>query len=57
VYWILGVLMMALNILGSYIGTHLALSRGNGFIRRIFIMIVLCLTLKTAVDAFHYLNG
>ena len=53
--WALGLLMMCLNILGSYAGTHLALSRGNGFIRKIFIFVVLCLTLKTATDAFRYL--
>lgn len=54
--WALGLTMMGLNILGSYVGTHLALSRGNGFIRKIFILVVLCLTLKTATDAFNYLQ-
>ena len=33
-------------------GTHLALSRGAGFVRGVFIVVVSALILKTAVDAF-----
>lgn len=52
VFWQLGMLMAACNILGSIIGTRLALERGSGFIRKAFLVVVSLLILKTSKDAF-----
>lgn len=47
------VLPMALaNVLGSVLGTRLALRRGTGFVRQVFIAVVSALILKTSYDAF-----
>jgi uncharacterized membrane protein YfcA len=38
------------NIIGSLIGTRLALKHGAGFVRQVFIFVVLALICKTAYD-------
>ncbi len=52
IMWKLGILMAACNIAGSIFGARLALKRGNGFIRQVFLVLVSLLILKTARDAF-----
>lgn len=52
--WALGFAMMALNMLGSYCGTHFALKHGNQFVRKVFIWVVSALIIKTAFDAVSY---
>lgn len=50
VWWHLALAMALANIVGSLIGTRLALRHGAGFVRRVFIFVVLALILKTAYD-------
>jgi uncharacterized protein len=38
--------------LGSLIGIRLAIRHGSGFVRKIFLVVVSALILKTAYDAF-----
>ena len=45
-------IMAVLNIVGSVIGTQLALSRGSGFVRKIFLIVVCSLIVKFAWDTF-----
>jgi uncharacterized membrane protein YfcA len=52
VWWHIGIAMAAANIVGSVIGTRLALRHGAGFVRGAFIVVVTALILKTAWDAF-----
>ena len=52
VLWQLGVSMAAFNILGSLVGTRLAVRHGSSLIRRVFLFVVLALILKTAYDGF-----
>ena len=42
----LGIVMAAANILGSIVGTHLALSKGARFVRALFIVVVIALLAK-----------
>jgi uncharacterized membrane protein YfcA len=42
--------MAVSNIVGSLIGTRLALKHGSGFVRHVFIVVVLALICKTAYD-------
>ena len=42
--------MALANVAGSLIGTRLALRHGAGFVRQVFILVVLALILKTAWD-------
>ena len=40
----------AFNVLGSLVGAHLALRRGSGFVRRMFLTVVIALICKSAYD-------
>lgn len=57
IQWALGLAMMAMNILGSVIGSGYALRYGNLFVRKIFICVVSILIFKTGFDAFKYFSG
>jgi uncharacterized membrane protein YfcA len=52
VWWRLAALMAVANVLGSLLGTRLALRHGAGFVRGVFIVVVSLLILKTGYDAF-----
>ncbi len=44
--------MMACNVAGSYIGSRMAILRGNGFIRSVFLGIVSLIIVRFAYDVF-----
>lgn len=46
----LAILMAVFNIIGSFIGSALALKKGNGFVRVIFLVIVTIMILKYGYD-------
>ena len=50
VWWHLALSMALANVVGSLIGTRLALRHGAGFVRQVFIFVVLALILKTTWD-------
>ncbi|WP_159065135.1 TSUP family transporter, partial [Acinetobacter baumannii] len=52
VWWQLGLVMAVANVAGNQVGSHLALRHGSRFVRKVFIVVVLALILKTAYDAF-----
>jgi uncharacterized membrane protein YfcA len=41
------------NILGAHVGTRIALKRGSGFVRMLFLIVVTAIILKFAYDTFH----
>ena len=45
-------LMATFNVLGSVIGTHLALRHGSALVRKVFLLVVCSLILKFAWDTF-----
>ncbi|MBY0241402.1 MAG: TSUP family transporter [Burkholderiaceae bacterium] len=49
--WQLGLMMAVCNVAGSLIGTKLALKHGSGFVRRLFLVVVSVLIVKTTYDA------
>jgi uncharacterized membrane protein YfcA len=49
--WLLGLAMAACNVTGAQLGSHLAIRRGSGFVRGVFLLIVASLIAKTAWDA------
>ena len=51
VAWALALPMAVANVLGSTLGTRLALRHGAGFVRGVFLLVVGVLILKTAWDA------
>ena len=52
VWWQIGLIMAVANMAGSYIGSHLALRHGAGFVRRVFVVVVSLLIIKTGLTAF-----
>jgi len=54
VWWQIAALMAVANVLGSLIGTRMALARGTGFVRGMFVLVVSALILKTGWDAFGH---
>ena len=46
------VVMAVANVGGSFIGTHLALRHGSGFVRQVFLIVVCALIVKFAWDTF-----
>jgi uncharacterized protein len=51
-WWQLAAVMAVTNLIGSLLGTRMALKHGAGFVRSVFIVVVGALILKTAYDAF-----
>ena len=52
IIWQLGLIMAICNVGGSLVGTRLALKHGSGFVRKLFLLVVSVLILKTGYDAF-----
>ncbi len=52
VWWHFALPLAVANVVGSVLGTHMALKHGTGFVRVIFIFVVSALILKTGYDAF-----
>ncbi|VVD59530.1 sulfite exporter TauE/SafE family protein [Pandoraea cepalis] len=51
VAWQVGLGMAVMNVLGSQVGSRLALKRGVGFVRRMFLCVLAVLIVKTGYDA------
>lgn len=51
VWWHFVVVMALANVVGSLLGTRLALKHGSGFVRGVFIVVVSALIVKTTYDA------
>jgi nitrogen fixation protein NifB len=49
VWWQVGLVMAVANVAGSLIGSRLALKHGAGFVRRVFVVVVSLLILKTGL--------
>jgi len=52
IWWHFVLAMAVANVLGSLLGTRLALRHGTGFVRIIFLLVVSALIVKTGWDAF-----
>jgi uncharacterized protein len=50
--WQLGAVMAVCNVAGSLVGSRLAIKHGSGFVRKLFLLVVSALILKTGYDAF-----
>jgi uncharacterized protein len=48
IVWVLALPLVLGNMLGSYIGSHLAIRRGQGFVRAVFLVIVMALIARQA---------
>ena len=48
VIWALAIPLIIGNVIGSYVGSHLAIKRGQGFVRAVFLVVVLGLIARQA---------
>jgi uncharacterized membrane protein YfcA len=48
----MGLMMAVCNVAGSLVGSRLAIRNGSAFVRKLFLVVVSALILKTAYDAF-----
>jgi uncharacterized protein len=53
VYWTLGIAMAVCNVLGATLGTRMALRGGSVLVRRIFMIVVSALIVRTTWTAAH----
>lgn len=51
IFWLVGLAMAVSNVTGAQVGSHLAIKRGSGFVRVVFLLVVGALITKTAWDA------
>lgn len=52
IWWHVVIWTALANVAGSLVGSRLALRHGAGFVRGVFVLVVLALVLKTAADAY-----
>lgn len=52
VLWLLGMMMAVCQILGSTVGSKMAIKYGTVFVRKLFLLVVFALICKTTYDAF-----
>jgi uncharacterized membrane protein YfcA len=52
ILWAVGLTMAACNLAGAWVGTHLALKHGAGFIRKAFLGVVTVLIVKQLLELF-----
>lgn len=52
IWWHIGLSMAVANVLGSLVGSRLAIKHGASFVRQIFLLVVSALILKTTYDGF-----
>ncbi|BDZ39406.1 sulfite exporter TauE/SafE family protein [Microbacterium suwonense] len=50
VLWVLGIVLAAANVVGSYLGSRMAIARGSTFIRVVFLIVVVLLIGKLGLD-------
>ena len=53
VLWGLALTMAAFNVAGATVGSRLAISRGSGFVRQVFLVVSAVLIAKFGYDTFH----
>lgn len=51
ILWQLGLLMAVCQVAGSLVGTRLAIKHGSAFVRKLFLVVVSLLIVKTSYDA------
>lgn len=57
VMWKVGLLMGACNVVGGYLGARTAVARGSGFVRTVFVVLLVAFILKIGYDTFAQFTG
>ncbi|WP_256838688.1 sulfite exporter TauE/SafE family protein [Ornithinimicrobium faecis] len=57
VMWKVGLLMGVCNMLGAYLGARTAVARGSGFVRSVFVVLLVAFILKIGYDTYAQFTG
>ncbi|HEU5484267.1 MAG TPA: TSUP family transporter [Microlunatus sp.] len=57
ILWQLGLLMGAANLVGGFLGARTAISKGNSFVRKVFLVVVAMLIVRLGYDVVRQLLG
>ncbi|NLG21758.1 MAG: TSUP family transporter, partial [Actinomycetales bacterium] len=57
VMWKVGLLMGLCNMLGGYLGARTAVARGSGFVRTVFVVLLLVFIVKIGYDTWAQFSG
>jgi len=57
ILWGIGAVMAIANLTGGLIGSHMAVARGNRFIRRVFLVVILVVEIKLVYDLIRLATG
>jgi uncharacterized membrane protein YfcA len=52
IVWQFAIPMAVMNLTGSFIGSRLALLRGNGFVRKVFLGVIFLMIIRYSIDIF-----
>ena len=55
ILWVLGLVMGAANLVGGFLGARMAISGGNVFVRRVFLIVVAALVVRLSYDLIRQL--
>jgi len=57
VLWQLGLMMGAANLVGGFLGARTAISKGNSFVRKVFLVVIGALIIRLSYDVVRQLTG
>ncbi|HEY5979119.1 MAG TPA: TSUP family transporter [Microlunatus sp.] len=57
VLWQLGLMMGAANLVGGFLGARTAISKGNSFVRKVFLIVIGALIIRLSYDVVRQLTG
>lgn len=57
VLWQLGLMMGAANLVGGFLGARTAISKGNSFVRKVFLVVIGGLIIRLSYDVVRQLTG
>jgi uncharacterized membrane protein YfcA len=57
ILWRLGLLMGPANLVGGFLGARMAIKHGNGFIRTVFLLVLVGLILRLGYDTIRQFAG
>jgi len=50
ILWLVGIVMAVCNLSGAIVGSRMAIRHGAGFVRKMFLVVVIALIAKLAYD-------
>jgi uncharacterized protein len=56
IFWLAAVTMACANVAGSFTGSHMAISRGTVFVRRLFLAVLTVIIIKFGYDTLQHLT-